>query len=366
MAGNIFGNALRLVTFGESHGPAVGGILEGFPAGVNIDMEAIYRMMQRRRPGTSGLVSSRAEKDEISFYSGIENGMSTGGPIAFWVYNNDKRPSDYSHLKDVFRPGHADFTYWQKYGAQAGSGGGRASARETLARVAGGALAAQLLLLRGIHIAAYIHRIHDISCPASWMEESTEKIELCHDKELPCPDQDISMRMTKIIETASENGDSLGGSIVCVINGLPPGLGEPVFDKLPALLAHAQMSIQATRYFSWGRGWESTHLSGSQNNDAFTSDGGKISTSSNHAAGSLGGISNGMPVFFEVGFKPVSSIAGKQKTVNKTGTPVEIEINGRHDPCVLPRAVPIVEAMASLVLADLLLRNQTAIFTGSH
>lgn len=364
MAGNIFGDSLRLLTFGESHGLAVGGVLEGFPAGININLQAVYRMMQRRRPGTSGLVSSRDEKDEITFYSGIENGVSTGAPIAFWVYNKDKRPGDYNNLKDVFRPGHADFTYWQKYGVQAASGGGRASARETLARVAAGGLASQLLLLRGIHIAAYIHRIQDITCPSTWMDESTEKIQQCHDFALPCPDQETAERMKSRIEDASEKGDSLGGSIVCVINGLPPGLGEPVFDKLPALLAHAQMSIQATRYFSWGRGWESTQLSGSQNNDPFITDGEKIRTASNHAAGSLGGISNGMPVFFEVGFKPVSSIAGKQKSVDKGGNPVDIEIAGRHDPCVLPRAVPIVEAMTSLVLADLLLRNQTATFTG--
>jgi chorismate synthase len=363
MAGNSFGTVFRLVTFGESHGPAVGGVLEGCPAGLHLNQEHIRGMMARRKPGTSALVTARNEQDEVQCYSGLENGITTGGPIAFWVYNKDTRSEDYEKLSNVFRPGHADFTYLTKYGITAASGGGRASARETLARVAAGAIAMQLLATAGIQIAAYVHRVADISCDEKYMEAPVNSLVNCHSNALPCPDADAQKHMQEAIEQAAASGDTLGGSIVCVVNGVPAGLGEPVFDKLTARMAQAQMSIQATRYFSWGRGVEATLRKGSENNDAFVNEQGKVSTLTNHAAGSLGGISNGMPLYFEVGFKPVSSIKTEQQTITRAGEPTSVQVTGRHDPCVLPRAVPIVEAMAALVLADLWLLQRLSRIT---
>jgi chorismate synthase len=337
MSGNSFGKALILTTFGESHGKAVGGMLDGFPSNVLIDEAFIQSELNRRRPGHFEYGSSRREEDRPEFLSGIFEGKSTGAPIAFLVYNIDQRPEDYDHLKNVFRPSHADYTYQQKYGIRDHRGGGRASARETLARVVGGALAKLFLQTKNICIAAHLVQIGPFQIP---------------EHESLITDQNIR----DYLEQLKKDGDTCGGIISCSISGVPAGLGEPVFDKLQADLAKAMLSINAVKGFDYGSGFQSAAMKGSENNDCYISEKQTISTLTNHSGGIQGGISNGQEIYFRVAFKPVSTLMKRQETINTSGNPVIIEGKGRHDICVVPRALPIVEAMAALVMADHLIR----------
>ena len=330
MAGNSFGNILVLTTFGESHGPVTGGVLDGFPSNFPIDLDFIQSELNHRAPGSSEFTSPRKEEDRIEILSGIFEGKTTGAPIAFIIPNKDYKSEDYSHLKDLYRPSHADFTWEKKYSHRDYRGGGRISARETAARVAGGAFARLFLRTKGISVTAGICEIAGFRIP----EEETQANEY--------------------LRALRDAGDTAGGIINCTINGLPAGLGEPVFDKLQAGLAKAMMSINAVKGFEYGSGFAGTRMKGSEHNDAFIT--GDFRTSTNNSGGIQGGISNGMPVFFRVAFKPVSSVKMSQETLDKSGHPVKFTAGGRHDVCVLPRAVPIVEAMAALVIADYLIQ----------
>ncbi len=355
MAANTFGTALRLTSFGESHGRAVGGILDGFPAGVKIDFEFLQSEMQRRRPGQSKLATSRNESDEVEFLSGIYEGTSTGSPIAFMVNNKDVKSSDYEHLKDTFRPSHADFTYQEKYGVRDHRGGGRSSARETLARVVGGALAKMMLRHYNIEITAYVSSIGtiDMSPKNAWPDKQDIEQSLVR-----CPDNAASEKMIELIEQTRESGDTLGGVVSCYITGIKPGLGEPVFDKLHADLGKAMLSINAVKGFDYGSGFRAARMKGSEHNDQFVKTGQHIATKTNYSGGIQGGISNGETIYFRVAFKPVATLMSDQQSVDQQGNETTIIGKGRHDVCVVPRAVPIVEAMAALVLADQLLRQR--------
>lgn len=335
--GNSFGKALVLTTFGESHGPAVGGILDGFPSGILIDPGIVQAELARRQPGKHPLTSSRKEEDKLEILSGLFEGRSTGTPIAFLVYNRDQNPADYDHLRNVFRPSHADYTWQAKFGVRDHRGGGRASARETVARVAGGAFARIFLMTRGISVEARIDRIgrYGIRDTGNGLQ----------DKEV-----------IAFLERLKKAGDTVGGIISCTIRGVPPGLGEPVFDKLQADLAKAMLGIGAARGFEYGSGFAAASMKGSQHNDRFISDQGKIRTLTNHSGGIQGGISNGEEICFRVAFKPVATLMTEQETVNAAGEKVILPGKGRHDVCVVPRAVPVVEAMAALVVADHLIR----------
>jgi chorismate synthase len=355
MAGNTFGTLFRLTTFGESHGPAIGGVIDGCPPGLSIDFEAVRQQLQRRKPGQSQFTTQRSEEDEPEWLSGIFEGISTGSPIAFLVRNKDHNSTDYQSLKDVFRPSHADFTYEAKYGLRDYRGGGRSSARETLARVVAGSLAEQILASHGVRIVAWVSGIG--GCNFTWNNQTFSREEV-DATPVRCPDEPAAKEMMRLVEQVKEEGDTVGGIITCRIDGVPVGLGEPVFDKLHAELGKAMLSINAVKGFSIGSGFEAAQMRGSQHNDAFVMEEGKIETSGNFSGGIQGGISNGQPIWFQVAFKPVASIAQKQYTVNKEGKEVELEIKGRHDPCVVPRAVPIVEAMSALVLCDFYLRNK--------
>jgi chorismate synthase len=355
MAGNTFGTLFRLTTFGESHGPAIGGVLDGCPAGLAIDPEMLRTEMRRRRPGQSPLTTQRNEEDEVEFLSGVFNGKTTGAPLAFLIRNKDSKPEDYDALKDVYRPSHADFTWEEKFGIRDHRGGGRSSARETASRVVGGALAKQLLKEYGITIRAFVKQVGDIVVDRNFDALELDKTDL---SAVRCPDPAVALKMEKAIARAKEEGDSLGGIIQCVAHNVPAGLGEPVFDRLDALLSHAMMSINATKGFEIGSGFSSAEKKGSELNDAFRAEGDKIVTTTNNSGGVQGGISNGMPVWFNVAFKPPSTIMKTQQTVDRSGAPATIAPGGRHDPCVLPRAVPIVEAMAALVIADMLLLSR--------
>ena len=352
MAGNTFGKLFTLTSFGESHGKGVGGIIDGFPSGIEINLDFIQNELNRRRPGQSKLVSPRDEKDRIEILSGIFEGVSTGTPIAFVVMNADQRSNDYDDLSKVFRPSHADYTYIQKYGIRDHRGGGRSSARETLARVAGGAFAKLLLVHLGVSVSAFVSQIGQIV-----LEQSYEALDLSltEENEIRCPDPMVAEKMATEIKAAQTDGDSLGGVITCVVKGVPAGWGEPVFDRLQADLAKAMLSINAVKGFEYGSGFAGSAMRGSQHNDIFQPDPnnpGKIITASNRAGGILGGISSGQDIYFRTAFKPVATIMREQQTVDKEGNPVTIHPGGRHDVCVVPRAVPIVEAMAALVLAD--------------
>ena len=350
MSGNIFGRFLRLTTFGESHGKYIGGVIDGFPPGVSIDFALISQEMQRRRPGHTSVSSPRKEDDFVEFLSGLQNGKTTGAPIAFLIKNKDAKPSDYQTLGDVFRPSHADYTYFKKYGAKPISGGGRASARETAARVAAGAIAKCLLKNYGISILAYTSGVGEIDLQNEPKDLSFKTIE---SNAVRCPDPVVASKMEELIVKTSKEGDSLGGRINCVISGIIPGIGEPVFEKLQAMLAQAMLTIPAVKGFEYGSGFSGSYMKGSEHNDEFVADeNGNISTQSNFSGGIQGGISNGNDIYFRVAFKPVSSIKKKQKTVDIAGKNREIQIEGRHDSCVVPRAVAIVEAMAALVIAD--------------
>ncbi|MCH8554351.1 MAG: chorismate synthase [Schleiferiaceae bacterium] len=351
MTGNTFGKAFRLTTFGESHGAAIGGIIEGCPAGIDLDLAAVQLALDRRRPGQSKLTTPRKEGDQVEFLSGIFEGTSTGTPIGFIIKNNDAKSKDYDHLKDIYRPSHADFTYEAKYGIRDYRGGGRASARETATRVAAGAIANQIL--KGISITAYVKSIGKIFMPDTITTFSEAAIEASL---VRCPDERTSKKMERAVAKAQREGDSLGGIIQCVIEGVPAGWGEPVFDKIHADLGKAMLSINAVKGFEIGSGFAGTKLKGSQHNDAFNAD---FTTQTNHSGGVQGGITNGAPIYFAVAFKPTATIFKEQETATKDGKSAKLKAKGRHDPCVLPRAVPIVEAMAALVLADHFLRSIT-------
>jgi chorismate synthase len=355
MAGNTFGNLFRLTTFGESHGPVVGGVVDGCPPGIEIDLDFIQHELDRRRPGQSAVVTPRNESDKVEFLSGIFEGKTTSAPIAFLIHNINQQSEDYDHLRDVFRPSHADFTYEQKYGFRDYRGGGRASARETLARVVGGAIAKLILKRSGILVTAYVTQIGSIA-----LERNQEELDLTLVERNPvrCPDAATAHRMEVYLHELQKSGDTTGGIIFCRINNVPAGLGEPVFDKLHADLAKAILSINAAKGFEIGEGFASATMTGSMHNDLFARDAnGHITTLTNHSGGIQGGISNGQPIWFRVAFKPVSTLMMDQQSVNQKGEPVTVRGKGRHDVCVVPRAVPVVEAMAALVLADHLLRN---------
>ncbi len=357
MSGNTFGNILRLTSFGESHGKAIGGILDGFPAGIQIDIGKIQDQLNRRKPGQSKIVSPRKEADQLEILSGIYDGYSTGTPIAFLIWNTDQKVKDYDHLKDKFRPSHADFVYHKKYGHRDHRGGGRSSARETIARVVAGALASMLLEKVGVSITSYVSAIGDIVLNKDF---SVLNFSLIEESLVRCPDKNISGEMIKLIEQTSKKGDTLGGIISCVIHNSPVGLGEPVFDKLHADLAKAMMSINAVKGFEIGSGFNATRMKGTDHNDLFEMKDGKISTSTNYSGGIQGGITNGTDIYFNVAFKPVATLMKDQTTLTDKAEQVILKGKGRHDVCVVPRAVPIVDAMASLVLADHYLRNLTA------
>jgi len=350
MAGNSFGTIFKLTTFGESHGEAIGGIIEGCPAGIELDINAVEIEMQRRKPGQSSIVTQRKEQDAVRFLSGIFEGKTTGTPIGFVIENTDQKSKDYSHIKDTYRPSHADYTYDKKYGIRDYRGGGRSSARETACRVAAGAIAKQLI--KDIKITAYVSAVGNLQLEKSYADLDFSEIEK---NPVRTADAEMALQMKAYIEEIRKHGDTVGGIITCVIQNVPVGLGEPVFDKLHAVLGKAMLSINAVKGFELGSGFKGTHLKGSEHNDIFNEDG---STQTNYSGGVQGGISNGEDIYFNVAFKPVATIMQKQQTINPEGKKVEVQGKGRHDPCVVPRAVPIVEAMAALVLADFWLLNK--------
>jgi len=350
MAGNSFGTIFKLTTFGESHGPALGGIIDGCPAGLSINFEAINIEMQRRKPGQSAIVTQRKEEDEVKFLSGIFEGKTTGTPIGFIIENTDQKSKDYNHIKDIYRPSHADYTYDKKYGIRDYRGGGRSSARETACRVVAGAIAKQLL--KDIKITAYVSSVGEMQLKKPYSELDFSEIEK---NPVRCANSEMATKMEEYIKSIRKEGDTIGGTITCVIQNTPIGLGEPVFDKLHAELGKAMLSINAVKGFEYGSGFAGTTMKGSAHNDAFNEDG---STKSNYSGGIQGGISNGEDIYFKVAFKPVATLMQKQETIDSKGNKAEAEGKGRHDPCVVPRAVPIVEAMAALVLADFYLLNK--------
>ncbi|MES2591718.1 MAG: chorismate synthase [Bacteroidota bacterium] len=361
MAGNSFGKLFTLITFGESHGEAMGGIIDGCPAGLLIDINFIQTELDRRKPGQSSIVTQRKESDKVEFLSGIFEGKTTGTPIGFIVRNENQKTKDYEHLSDAYRPSHADYTYDIKYGIRDYNGGGRSSARETVSRVVAGAIAKLILRQYGITIQAYTSQVGDIQLLKDYQNLNLSKTD---SNSVRCPDELIAETMIHRIEQARKAGDTVGGVISCVIKGTPAGLGEPVFDKLHADLGKAMLSINAVKGFEYGSGFDGTKMNGSEHNDSFipnpnSEENRNISTKTNHSGGIQGGISNGEDIYFRVAFKPVATIMQKQNTVNSKGEAVELMGKGRHDPCVLPRAVPIVEAMAALVLVDHLLRNKS-------
>jgi chorismate synthase len=350
MAGNTFGTVLRLTTFGESHGKALGGVLDGCPAGINLDLTAIQLQLDRRRPGQSAIVTQRKEEDEVEFFSGLFEGKTTGTPIGFIIRNKDQKSKDYSHISASYRPSHADYVYDQKYGFRDYRGGGRSSARETVSRVVGGAIARQILPDTTFN--AYVSQVGDLKLN---QEYAALNLDLAEDNPVRCPDPEMAIKMEEYIRQVRKEGDTIGGVVSCVIKNVPVGLGEPVFDKLHGLLGHAMLSINAVKGFEYGSGFEGVSLKGSQHNDAYNSDG---TTKTNFSGGVQGGISNGMDIYFRVAFKPVATLLQTYETIDKVGNSVTMQGKGRHDPCVVPRAVPIVEAMAALVLADLHLLNR--------
>ncbi len=353
---NTFGNLFRLTTFGESHGKAVGGIVDGFPAGIDIDLEFIQNELARRRPGQSRITTDRKEPDEVELLSGVFEGKSTGTPIAFEVRNTNQHSKDYDNMRQLFRPSHADFTYYNKYGVRDHRGGGRSSARITIARCVGGALAKLALQQLGISVTAYTSQVGDIKLEKDYHLYDLGTIE---DNPVRCPDQAKAKQMEELIAGVKAQGDTVGGIITCVIKGCPVGLGEPEFGKLHAALGGAMLSINAVKGFEYGEGFDCATAKGSEFNDVFINQNGKISTSTNHSGGIQGGISNGQDIYFRVAFKPVATLLMKQNTVTIEGIPTELNARGRHDPCVLPRAVPIVEAMAAMVILDNYLLNMT-------
>jgi chorismate synthase len=351
MAGNTYGTIFKLSTFGESHGKAIGGVIDGCPAGVELDLEAIQRDLDRRKPGQSAIVTQRKEPDEVEFFSGIFEGKTTGTPIGFAIHNTNQKSKDYSHIKDSYRPSHADYVYDEKYGIRDYRGGGRSSARETASRVVAGAIAKQFL--NPLSINAYVSAVGNIKLE---VDPSTVDFAEIENNPVRCPDQAKAAEMEAYIKQIRKEGDTIGGIVTCVIKNVPVGLGEPVFDKLHAELGKAMLSINAVKGFEYGSGFEGTSMKGRAHNDLFNTDG---TTKTNQSGGVQGGISNGMDIYFRVAFKPVATIMQNQETINSKGDTVAMQGKGRHDPCVVPRAVPIVEAMAALVLADFKLLKRT-------
>ncbi len=348
--GNSFGKIFKLTSFGESHGKALGGIIEGCPSGLTLDFEAIQQELDRRRPGQSKLVTQRKEADVVEFLSGVFEGKTTGAPIGFIIENTNQKPQDYSHIKDIYRPSHADFTYEKKYGIRDYRGGGRSSARETASRVVAGAIAKQLI--PEIEINAFVSSVGEIYIDKPYQELD---FSLTESNDIRCPDLETAQKMETYLKEIKKEGDTVGGTITCVIRKAPIGLGEPVFDKLHAVLGQAILSINAVKGFEYGGGFCATQMRGSQHNDLFNPDG---STKTNLSGGIQGGISNGMDIYFRVAFKPVATLMQKQTALDKAGNLVETQGKGRHDACVVPRAVPIVEAMAAMVMADFVLLDK--------
>jgi chorismate synthase len=346
---NTFGKIFRLTSFGESHGVGIGGIIDGCPAGMELDVNLIQNDLKRRKPGQSKITTQRKESDQVEFFSGVFEGKTQGTPIAFAIWNKDQNPKDYNDLKDVFRPSHADYTYYKKYGTRDHRGGGRSSARETIARVVAGAIAKQILAQKEISIQAFVSQVGEVK-----MEKPYTDLDITRAEEnmVRCPDPETAERMIARIENAAKNRDTVGGAITCVAKGVPAGLGEPVFNKLHADLGSAMLGINAVKGFEYGSGFAGTQLSGSEHNDVFIRNKNGIHTKTNYSGGIQGGISNGEDIYFNVAFKPIATLIKEQHTVDKNNNEVTINPKGRHDPCVLPRAVPIVEAMAALVLVD--------------
>jgi chorismate synthase len=351
MSGNIYGTLFRLATYGESHGPAIGGVIDGCPAGIELNLDAIQRDLDRRKPGQSAIVTQRKEPDEVQFYSGIFEGKTTGTPIGFAIHNTNQKSKDYTHIKDSYRPSHADYVYDEKYGVRDYRGGGRSSARETASRVVAGAIAKQFLA--PMQIQAYVSGVGSLVMDTHPSDTDFSTIE---ENPVRCPDPKMAAEMEAYIKQIRKEGDTVGGIITCVIKNVPVGLGEPAFDKLHAELGKAMLSINAVKGFEYGSGFAGTQMKGSEHNDLFNSDG---TTQTNRSGGIQGGISNGMDIYFNVAFKPVATIMQNQETINSKGEKMEMQGKGRHDPCVVPRAVPIVEAMAALVLADFSLLKRT-------
>lgn len=358
MPGNSFGQLFKITTFGESHGGAVGGVVDGCPPGLEISEAEIQQDLDRRKPGQSKITTPRREQDKINILSGVFEGKTTGTPILLLAYNQDAKPEDYEQLKNVFRPSHADYTYFSKYGARDFRGSGRASARETLARVAAGTLAKKYLKQHcGLEVLSYVEQVGEIRTDISAEQVSFESIE---SNIIRCPDQTAAKEMIQLVEEVKSQGDSIGGVIKCLIKNVPAGLGEPVFDKLSADLGKAMLSINAVKGFEIGSGFEGTKMRGSRHNDEFyVGEDGKTRTKTNNAGGTLGGITTGEDIYFRVAFKPVATISKKQNTINLQQESITLEAAGRHDPCVLPRAVPIVDAMAYLVIMDHYLKNKS-------
>ncbi len=350
MSGNTFGKLFKLTTFGESHGEALGGIIEGCPSGIVLDFDAIKKEMSRRKPGQSSIVTQRKEKDDVQFLSGIFEGKTTGTSIGFLIQNINQKPDDYSEIKNTYRPSHADYVYEKKYGIRDYRGGGRSSARETASRVVAGAIAKQII--PNIKINAFVSSVGDIYLNKPYQDLDFSKIE---SNAVRCPDTETASKMEDLIRDVKKEGDTIGGTITCVLQNVPIGLGEPVFNKLHADLGKAMLSINAVKGFEYGSGFCGTQMKGSEHNDLYNPDG---TTITNLSGGIQGGISNGMDIYFRVAFKPVATLIQKQEVLNYQGNLVELQGKGRHDPCVLPRAVPIVEAMAAIVLADFYLINK--------
>ena len=353
---NSFGNIFKLTSFGESHGKGIGGVIDGVPSGIEIDMAFIQSELDRRKPGQSKITTPRKENDEVSFLSGIYDGKTTGTPIGFVIYNENQHSSDYDNLKELYRPSHADFTYASKYGNRDHRGGGRSSARETISRVVAGAIAKLALKQLGIQIFAYTSQVGSVALTGSYQDYDLSTIE---NTPVRCPDAEVAEKMIELIHQMKAEGDTIGGVISCVIKDTPVGLGAPVFDKLHAALGNAMLSINAVKGFEYGMGFAGVGLRGSEMNDAFYNDNGTIRTRTNHSGGIQGGISNGEDIYFRVAFKPIATLLRNVETVDKEGNEITLKAKGRHDSCVLPRAVPIVEAMAAMVIFDHYLMNRT-------
>ena len=350
MTGNTFGSIFKLTTFGESHGLAIGGVIDGCPAGIKINLDAIQKDLDRRKPGQSSIVTQRKEPDEVTLFSGIFEGKTTGTPIGFAIQNTNQKSKDYSHIKNTFRPSHADYVYEEKYGIRDYRGGGRSSARETASRVVAGSIAKQFLA--PITINAYVSAVGTLS-----LDLHPSKVDVLEAEKniVRCPDSKLASEMESLIKKVRKEGDTVGGVVTCIIKNVPVGLGEPSFDKLHAELGKGMLSINAVKGFEYGSGFSGTKMKGSEHNDLFNPDG---TTQTNHSGGIQGGISNGMDIYFNVAFKPVATIMQNQETINSQREKVAMQGKGRHDPCVVPRAVPIVESMAALVLADFHLRKR--------
>ena len=355
---NTFGHLFTLTTFGESHGEAIGGVVDGMPAGISIDMAFIQQELNRRRPGQSAITTSRQEADQVELLSGVFEGQSTGAPIGFIVRNTNQHSQDYENLRHVFRPSHADFTYQQKYGIRDHRGGGRSSARITISRCVGGALAKLVLHQLGIHVQAYTSQVGNICLDRDYRQYD---LSLTEQNAVRCPDPEKARQMEQLIASVKAEGDTIGGVITCIIKGCPVGLGEPEFGKLHATLGAAMLSINAVKGFEYGEGFSGVSERGSQQNDVFSSHDGHITTESNHSGGIQGGISNGQDIYFRVAFKPVATILQEQQTVDDEGRVTTLNVRGRHDPCVLPRAVPVVEAMAAMTILDAVLMQKTTV-----